>query len=162
LRKAIDEAETFCADQGLILADLEESEGFERSRFLEDAVNVLVTDDNTKQRFLDLVRRVNVLFKAILPDPSAGEFGVIRKLLLVTADAVRAEDPEIDISAFSGNIEKVLDESIFAAEYIISPTRPEDLIDLSQVDFAGFRSSSRPHRTRTRWSSASAPRWSVN
>ena len=148
LRKAVDEARAFCAEKGLALADLEHSEGFQRTRSIDDAVNVLVADDNTKQKFLDAVRRVNILFKAILPDPSANEFGAIRKLLLVIADAVRAEDPEIDISAFTGNIEDVLDQSIFAAEYIINPTRPEDLIDLSQVDFEALQEqfASSPHQ----------------
>jgi type I restriction enzyme R subunit len=82
---------------------------------------------------------VNILFKAILPDASAGEFGATRKLLLVLGDAIRSEDPDTDISAITGSVESVLDDSIFAAEYIITPTRQEDLINLSRVDFEALQ-----------------------
>ncbi len=148
LRKAIAEAVAFCRDRGIDLDALGRAAGFERTGRLDDAVNVLVADDGTKLRYLDLTRRVNILFKAILPDASANEFGATRKLLLVIADAVRSEDPDIDISAVTGNVERVLDDSIFAAEYIITPTRQEDLIDLSQVDFDGLQQqfASTPHQ----------------
>ncbi|MBN1680849.1 MAG: type I restriction endonuclease subunit R, partial [Anaerolineae bacterium] len=139
LRQAISEARAFCAERDIDLDNLGCIEGFERTRCIDDAVNALVTDDATKSRFFDLVRRVNILFKAILPDASAGEFGTTRKLLLVLGDAVRSEDPDTDISAVTGNVERVLDESIFAAEYIIAPTRQEDLINLSQVDFEALQ-----------------------
>ena len=148
LRQAIDKARVFCAERDIDLDDLACLEGFERTRCIDDAVDVLVADDATRHRFLDLVRRVNILFKAILPDAAAGEFGTVRKLLLVLGDAVRSESPDTDLSAVTGNVERVLDESIFAAEYIITPTRPEDLIDLSRVDFEALQEqfADTPHK----------------
>jgi type I restriction enzyme R subunit len=135
LRTAIGDAKAFCFDKGINLDNIDRIDGFHRTRHIGDAVNILVSDDDTKMRYLDLARRVNILFKAILPDSSSYEFSAARHLLLVIADGIRSEDPTIDISAITGSVEEVLDQSIFAAEYIINPTEPDDLIDLSQVDF---------------------------
>lgn len=141
LRGKIGEAEAFCDNLRIDLDKILGSEGFDRIRLKNDAVEILLVSDDTTQHFFSLVRQINRLFKSILPDRAASEFYVTRKILNILAEAVISEVPDADISGIEAEIKELLDESVIAEEYVIeaSPTDTSRRIDLSQVDFDSLR-----------------------
>ena len=155
LRQALSEARSFCAalsmeqspsSGGIDLDAIQAAEGFERIRLRDDAVNAILVNDSTRQKFLTHAYLINRLYRAVLPDPIAHEFNPTRSLLDVLAQQVRADsgdDDEIENEA-SGiaqavrDIELRLDGSIEAsyARWTIDGARP---VDLRQIDFEAIQ-----------------------
>ena len=81
LAEAVREAEAFLDQREIDPEAIWEAQGFDRVGRLQDAVDALVADDATKAAFQNLAREVNALYKAVLPDPAAAEYGRLRKLL---------------------------------------------------------------------------------
>ena len=76
------------------------------------------------------------LFKSLLPDPAANEFGVIRKVFAVIAEKIRSDVPATDISGVMEDVADVLDESIATEGYVIRPSAvAANYLDLSKIDF---------------------------
>ena len=55
----------------------------------DDAVAAFVVNDETRRRYLQLAGDVERLFKSLLPDLAANEFGPIRKVFSVIAEKIR-------------------------------------------------------------------------
>lgn len=136
LRGAIAEATAFCQEWGFDPAKLRDARGFEREQLKEDAVAALIAPDETRRRYMHLTGNVERLFKSLLPDPAANEFGPIRKVFVVVAAKIRSELPPPDISEVMDEVDQLLDSSIAAEGYVI---RPANYIDLSQIDFELLR-----------------------
>jgi type I restriction enzyme R subunit len=147
LREALDKAEAFCAERGVDVDGLVESEGYERFSKMDDAVEQIIVNDDLKVEYLNLAANVDRLFKAILPDTKAGEFAPRRKVFHVLADKIRALQPEVDISGVTGQIEAVLDETIKAKDYVIREQKAP--YDLSKVDFEVLQERFERGRKRT-------------
>jgi type I restriction enzyme R subunit len=83
---------------------------------------------------------VDSLFKSLLPDTVANEFGPVCKVFRVIADKIRSEIPPVDIADVMAEIEALLDQSIGAEGYIMPPiVEPGRYVDLSQIDFEALR-----------------------
>jgi type I restriction enzyme R subunit len=147
LREAIAAAEAFLAERGVELVSLVTSEGFQRIHRMEDAVEHVIVNDDLKTRYLALASDVDSLFRAILPDTCAGEFGPTRRTLNVLADKIRSLTPQVDISGVMGEVEALLDESVSARGYVIRDG--SGIFDLSQVDFDSLRQRFAQGRKRT-------------
>jgi type I restriction enzyme R subunit len=152
LREKISETEEFCRQRGCDLHAVQAASGFDRVKLLDDAVESILVSDDSKRTFLALAGLVNRLFKAILPDPAAGEFGPIRTLISVIAEKIGSLDPEVDISEVMTKVEALLDESVSTEAYIIAnadkPTW-ERQHDLSKIDFEALRKRFEGGRKRT-------------
>jgi type I restriction enzyme R subunit len=138
LRATIDNAVSFCASQGIDVDSFKKLEGFAVIAAGENAVEVLIGDEDTKNTFLAHARLVNRLFKAILPDQAANEFGPTRAVLSYIAELILNLKPNVDVSHVLGQIEKLLDESVAANAYVIHTPKDGEatpLIDLNQVDW---------------------------
>ena len=88
---------------------------------VEDAVAALVTNDDTRRGYLSRAGYIDSLFKSLLPDAAAAEFGPIYKVFRVIADKIRSEVPPVDISDVMADIESLLDQSIGAEGYAMPP-----------------------------------------
>ncbi len=93
-------------------------------------------------RFLAHTRLVNQLFKAILPDPEANEFGPTRAVLVYLAEAIASLNPPVDVSHVLAKVEQLLDESVAANAYVIhappgadGETLTDHRIDLNEIDW---------------------------
>ena len=143
LRQAIAETTAFCNEAGVKLMELEAADGFERVKLLDDAVEVILVSEESKLKYLSLAGAVAKLFRAILPDPAANEFGPKRKAFAVIAEKIRSLTPEADISEVMQDVEELLDESIAAEGYVIreqsEPYSAERLVDLSKIDFEALK-----------------------
>jgi len=147
LRNAIAETTAFCTELGINLSQIQTAQGFERIRLVSDAVEAILINDESKQRYLALTRNVNKLYKAILPDPAANEFARVQYLFTVIAERIRSLNPEVDISEVTEAVKELLDESITAMEYVIR--EPNQLVDLSQIDFEALKTRFEQGRRRT-------------
>lgn len=137
LRKAILEATNFCTERDIDLEKLQSATGFERIKLRDEAVEAILINDESKQRYFALVGTVNKLYKAILPDPVADDFSLVQYLLIMIRDCIRSKIPTVDISEIKAKVEAILDQSIGTLEYVIPESEP--IIDLSQVDFEALK-----------------------
>ena len=141
LREAISTTTAFCVERKIAPAKIRDARGFERERLKEDAVAALVVNDETRRQYLNLAAAVNALFKSLLPDASAFEFGPVCNVFKVVAEKIRSELPIVDISAVMADVEALLNKSIAAGGYVMPPVSndPSRYIDLSQVDFEALK-----------------------
>lgn len=140
LGEAIDAATIFCEGIGVDPAKIRDATGFERERLKDDAVAAILVNDETRRRYIMLARNVDKLFKSLLPDAAANEFGPIRKVFSVLAEKIRAEIPPADISEVMDQVENLLDISVATEGYVIRPSASSaNYLDLSQIDFDALR-----------------------
>ena len=141
LRGKINETRTFCEERGIdIQAILAATpKGFQRISLVQDAVDVLVVNDEIKKKYLSLANSVAKLYKAILPDLAATAFSGIVALFVVIARDILSLTPDSDISEIMGGVEQLLDISVATKDYIIREPgvayETQTLIDLNQIDF---------------------------
>jgi type I restriction enzyme R subunit len=140
LREAIRETTGFCRDRGVDLEAIQAASGFEREKLKDDAVATFVIDDKTRRRFMESAGYVEKLFKSLLPDPAANEFGSIRKVISVIAEKIRSEIPPADIAEVMEDVEQLLDRSVSTEGYVIRPSATaQNYVDLSQIDFEALK-----------------------
>ncbi len=136
LNDAIQKALVFSQQHGVELDKILKATGFEREKLKDDAVAAFVLTDDIRRQFLGMVGEVEKLFKSLLPDPAANQFGAMRKMLVVIAEKIRSEIGVADISGIMEQVADLLDESIATEGYVIRPSAVEaNYIDLSKIDF---------------------------
>ena len=138
LRRVIDEIKAFCAslDVDLDQTDAADTETFERIRLINDAVDNILVNDETKLDYLQRAIHIYNLNKAIRPDPAANEFNQICRLINIIAQKIKNLIPPHDTSEVREAIEDLLNRSIIPTSYAIdddADTQP--IVDLSKIDF---------------------------
>jgi type I restriction enzyme R subunit len=135
LRQVLTDAIQFCAEHQVDIAAIHaQTDGMQRLRAIEDAVEALIAPEALRQRFLEQQRLVQLLHAAIKPDPAAQEFAASVGALNTIAASIRQKlnpNPP-DISDVMGDIAQVLDRSITG---IAIRDQGPPSIDLSQIDF---------------------------
>lgn len=153
LRLAIAETTAFCVKHGIDLSTIQDSEGFEQIKLLDNAVDAILVNDDSKRDYLLLAGNVNKLYKAILPDPAAKDLAPKCVLFDVIAQKIRSLAPPADISEVMGAVENLLDESIAAEGYVIRDPSgawaTEHVVDLSKIDFEALKAKFEQGRKRT-------------
>ncbi len=143
LQKSIKETKDFIKTLGMDLsAIIKAKDEFARIGNMDDTVNAILVNDQTKSQYINLAARVDKLFQAILPDKSAGQFSVERKTIIVIAEKVRnGGDQDItDISSVLAEANKLLDKSIgVKQQYTIKSAGKQHLLDISKVDFDALK-----------------------
>jgi type I restriction enzyme R subunit len=137
LRQAIADARAYCAELGVPLDELQAASGFQRVKLLDDAVEAILLNDESRRKYLLLAGDVDRLYKAILPDRAANEFAAVHAALAIMADKIRSDLPEADISDVMGEVEALLDKSVAAQPYVIRDKG--EPYDLSKIDFDQLR-----------------------
>ncbi len=151
LNKRLAEATEFCVGFGISVEALRDATGFDFIRLRDDAVDLLLVTPDTKGRYLHLADQIDQLFKAILPDPHANEFGPYRAVFLNIAEKMRSLTPAADISEVMDAVEALLDRSVAAKAYVIraAELEVEDRhIDLSRIDFEALATRFQTGRQR--------------
>jgi type I restriction enzyme R subunit len=139
LEKTIDEVTAFCAGLGVDLDAIQATEGFERIARREEAVDRLLSSDDTKRNYLLFAETVDRLFRAVLPDVAANRFAAARQLISVLAQEICSYQPPADISGVMGKVGDVLDRSVAADPYVIKHPAGSHLVDLSLIDFDALK-----------------------
>ncbi|MEW6542111.1 MAG: HsdR family type I site-specific deoxyribonuclease [Nitrospirota bacterium] len=142
LRKAVEDAETYCAGHGVRLEAIEAAAGgFERVQLIGEAVEALVSPDPLRKEFLAHERLVRTLFQAVKPDPVVLECLSLVSCLGTIADAIRERTGEgrpADITAVLDKVNLLLDQSIEAGGFHIrelAKGKHAAVIDLAKIDF---------------------------
>lgn len=140
LQEAIKQSNEFCTALKIDLDAISKSSArsFEKIAMMDDAVDVLVGNDEDKKRFMQLSSLVWKLFKAILPDKRAYQFESISQLLHNINEKIKALSPPVNVDGVMNEIELVLDMSIDTEGYIISNDE-NNVVDLSGLDFEKMR-----------------------
>ena len=150
---AIAETTAFCVKKGINLEAIKSSEGFEQIKLLDNGVDAILVNDDSKRDYLLLAGNVNNLYKAILPDPAAKDLAPKCVLFDVIAQKIRSLTPPADISGVMGEVEKLLDDSIAAEGYVIRDPQgiwaKKRLVDLSKIDFEALKAKFEHGRKRT-------------
>jgi type I restriction enzyme, R subunit len=150
LREASVEACTFADSHGFSLESIAKSQGFERLARIEEAVELILVSEADKKHYLQIASRVARLFKAILPDTAANELAPVAVLVAYLAAKIRGETEQPDISAVTSDVEELLNDSIATESYHISPaSKPEALINLSEIDFEALQTKFEKSYRRT-------------
>jgi type I restriction enzyme R subunit len=138
LRSAIDLTLQFCTERGINFDEIQTTtESFARTKLWDDAVEAILINDDSKQRYLALTQNVNKLYKAILPDPAAGEFNPSLYAFAEITKRIKQLTPHSDITEVKAAVEEILDRSIGTLTYVIPESN--QLIDLSQIDFDALK-----------------------
>jgi type I restriction enzyme R subunit len=138
LRSAINLTLQFCTERGIDFDEiLTTTESFARIKLWDDAVEAILINDDSKQRYLALTQNVNKLYKAILPDPAAGEFNPSLYAFAEITKRIKQLTPHSDITEVKAAVEEILDRSIGTLTYVIPESN--QLIDLSQIDFDALK-----------------------
>ena len=164
LRGAIAEVKEFCTNLDVDLNQIEaaETETFERIGRINDAVNKILVNDETKRDYLQRAGNIFKLYKAILPDAAANDFNGICTLINIIAQKIRNLTPSADTSDVMEAIEDLLDSSIVPTGYIIEAAgdyETHPIVDLSQIDFDQLRER---FRTQHKQIEAEKLRGSIN
>ncbi|MGH8184668.1 MAG: type I restriction endonuclease subunit R, partial [Rhodanobacteraceae bacterium] len=150
LRAALADTHAFCDAEGVTLDAIAASAGFTRIGLIEDATDSLLKSDAVKKRYLLLADRVARLFKAILPDRAARELAPQAVLIGYLAARIRAMAGRPEISAVMSDVEALLNDSIATEGYHMPPaSRPEALVNLSEIDFDALRARFNAGRKHT-------------
>ena len=143
LRTAIKETQSFLRSVGSDLRKITTAKDeFVRIGLMDDAVDSILINDQSKTQFLSLAAKVEQLFQAILPDVAAGQFSVDRKAIQVLAERVRNNNSQdvTDLSAVMADVNRVLDKSVKVKEqYVIKAVAGEHVLDISKVDFEALK-----------------------
>ena len=138
LRKAIAEITEFCEGLGIDLVAAQTDDALQNISHINDAMERILINDETKRNYLQHATHVTKLYKAILSDPSAHEFTRICQLINIIAQKIRNLTPPTDISGVMTEVESLLNRSIAPEGYLIQiPPDSYDMnqVDLSQIDF---------------------------
>ena len=140
LQEVINQTKIFCSELSIDLKKIMKSstKGFEKIGLIDDAVDLLVSDEEKKKKFVQLGQLTWKLFKVILPDQKAYQFEGICQLIHKLVEKIKSLTPGVDIDHVMKGIEEVLDISIDAEGYIISDDK-ENIVDLSGLDFEKMR-----------------------
>ena len=140
LNAALNEVAGFAQVRGVTLETIAAAQGFARIGLIDDAVEAFLATESDKKAYLQMAGRVARLFKAILPDPLANELAPPAVLVSYLAAKIRAETDPPDISGVMGDVEQLLNDSIATEGYRIGPaSRPEALVNLSEIDFEALQ-----------------------
>ncbi len=135
---------TFCTNVGVDLLAMRDADGFDHIAKRDAAVEALLVDEETRNDFTVKARHVRKLFKALLPNPQAAAHQRDVAAIRVLAERIHevSKPPTPDIAAIADAVDALLDRSVGAEEYVIRAaaegTKPDPLIDLSQIDFDGL------------------------
>ena len=150
LAEALETARTYAAAHGFSLETIAQAQGFERIGRIDEAVEAILVSEADKKQYLQLASRVARRFKAILPDPMANELAPLSVLVSYIAGRIKAQTDPPDISAVMGDVEELLNDSIATEGYHIGPaSKPETLVNLSEIDFAALQEKFAQGRKRT-------------
>ncbi|MEB0003945.1 type I restriction endonuclease subunit R [Cryobacterium sp. RTC2.1] len=127
----------FCKNIGVDLNALIVANGFDVVSEADRCIEHILMNDMVRIEFLTHERVVNQMFKAVLPDTRATEFGEVRAALHYLAKELTKNDPKPDISEVVQKVDDLLDRSVAANAYVIRApdTQRSTSINLSEIDF---------------------------
>ena len=133
IKEELSKTKEFLEKQDVTLENIvDEVSFFEKVALIDKAVDALLEYDDLVSEFNAQVNFIHRIYKAILPDPEAGQYYTKVKTLMVIQEKLRNEIPDVDIEDIKEKIERILDDTINTTDYLIKSPKP---LDLSQINF---------------------------
>ncbi|MBM4140462.1 MAG: type I restriction endonuclease subunit R [Nitrospira sp.] len=142
LEDAIVEIEKVCDENNADIRKIADSDRLMQIKYIGDATDALLVNDDTKRRYLALALQVDKLFKAILPDPDAKKYADICTVVRVIAERIRSIiEVDVDIADIKKKIEDLLNETVevIGHEDYHGTMYGKKKIDLSKIDFEALK-----------------------
>ncbi len=144
LETAIAEIERVCEENDTDIRKIAGSDRLMQIKYIGEATDALLKNDETKRRYLAIASQVDKLFKAILPDHDAKKYADICSVIRVLAERIRSIIGEaVDIGDVKKKIEDLLNETVAVIGYIKEdhhgPLYGKKKIDLSKIDFEALK-----------------------
>lgn len=149
LKQLIAKGAAFCSERAIDMEKIKAALGFEKIKLLDDAVEAIITGDDSKKAFMGLARGISRVYRAILPDPAASAIAPDAVLFSVLAQKINALTPPADISQVMAQVEDLLDRSVAPVPYLLPTETAKPLIDLSSIDFDKLKEQFAAGRKRT-------------
>ncbi len=137
LEEVLTTAEAYCQAKGIDIAVGHAAQGWDRLVFLQNAGEILLVNDETRDQMISLANDVALHYRAILPDPAANQYAIRVALIVNIGRSLQKTLPEPDISGVLAAVEDVLNASIAAESYVIKESDGDyqtQLVDLSKLD----------------------------
>ena len=165
LKKAIQETRDFCGNKNVDLDSILRSEEWHTVAGIDDAVKRLILNDpdsysdplddsvekilvnnESKQQFKTLASKVRRLFKAIKPHPIVSDVAPICVLIIVIAAKIQSLSGSIDINNVMDEVDDLLTKSV-----TVSRIRPgqSQVVDLASLDIDKIRERFNTEKKRT-------------
>lgn len=155
LRKNIQEITELLDEWGISLSKIIETEGLECINLIDDAIECILEDEERQVILKEKNATIQKIYKAILPDKSAGEFQPVIKALQVLMDKLGSISPVIDISDVLKKVSEVLDKSVKVEKRygIIEKLDTQEykagkILDLSKIDINKLQEEFKKGRKR--------------
>ncbi|MDO8872286.1 MAG: DUF3387 domain-containing protein [Methanoregula sp.] len=145
LKMVLTETAAFCDMKGIDIEEVLKARNLQKVKLLDDSVDAILVNDESKQKFLNLAGNINRLFKAIKPDPAINDLLPLCTLYLIISLKIRSLTPTADISQVMESIEELLDRSISTEGYVI---KPPVILDLSQLNLDVLKEKIDRNRSR--------------
>ena len=144
LEAAIAEIERVCEENDADIRKIADSDRLMQIKYIGDATDALLVNDETKRRYLALASQVDKLFKAILPDPDAKKYADTCSVIRVIAERIKSiVGEDVDIGDVKKKIEDLLNETVEVIGYIKEDHHDtlygKKRIDLSRIDFEALK-----------------------
>jgi len=140
LQGIIEQMLEFCKNHHIDVQAIFESQGFERVKLLDDAVDKVLASEEVKNQFISLVNNIRKFYKAILPDIQADKFRKYYELFRAMQKKIYSLNPDIDISEVKDKLESLLDDSIGVIDINKEKEKYfKNKFDLSKIDFDKIR-----------------------
>lgn len=115
----------------------------------QEAIDALISPQESRKAFLRAAGSVNKVYKAVLPDERVAPYAPPAILLSTLAKRIRDEIDAPDVSEVMGQVEALLDETISAEDYRMPGQEPQALVNLSEVDFEALQAKFDGGKKRT-------------
>ncbi|MBT9145670.1 MAG: Type I restriction enzyme EcoR124II R protein [candidate division WS2 bacterium] len=140
LRSYIIEIDELCEGWGISLNKIISAKGLECVRFIDDAIESILENDERQAQFSEKNAIIQKTYKAILPDISASEFQPVVGLLHILAEKLGSISPTVDISDVLKKVSEILDKSVKVEKRHIEEKPGKDeykvgkILDLSKIN----------------------------
>jgi type I restriction enzyme R subunit len=132
LEEALAAMKAYFQSRGINPEEILEAQGLLKVQFIDQAVDTIMSGDESRAAFFALIERVVSAYSDILPNPAANTYLPTVTLYTIILETIHSEIPEIDISHIMDQIEDLLNKSIVVKEYQhIKDRKP---VDISQLD----------------------------
>ncbi len=144
LYESIELTFSFCLENGVDLSKvIDETDVFKNLSLFEDYANIIVGNDDVKNKFTVLANTVDSLYEALRPDIFKMEYNPIRKnAILYLKGVIDGKIRPEKIESAQVKINALLDQSVITADdarkYTITDSGKE--LDLSKLDIDELRS----------------------
>lgn len=140
LQGFIEQMLEFCKNQNIDVQVIFESQGFERVKLLDDALDKILISEEVKNQFISLSNNIRKFYKAILPDLQAEKFRKYYELFRAIQKKIYSLSPEVDITEIKEKLESLLDDSIGVIDINKEKEKYfKNKFDLSKIDFDKIR-----------------------